>query len=415
MRSARVIARAAAPAQSRGAAGRAACRGCAAPIRRPQFPSDVALQAEGGPWQRAAAGAADAVSLDRDRARGRRRSSPGLRRADRVGAGARPRPHAARAIGSLTNAGAVDAGMRWLSISTRPSASAWRCRMTVSAATAQADRRARRLRRRDSARTPNASAAALAALFDAHHYSNGCAFVRPGTPTNNTEDAPSGLDSADPLRARSFEAEWQQFGQPLAFAQRRARLGVGRSASRATPHRSRSARCPRPFAPMPSTRSRWRPPCGRRPGATTSPNLVACKASASMTSTGRASTFIAHVHAAGRCLSWRRPPALWRVAGDDPPDWAAPAGAKPAHAASNCGLKAWLLQLRDRLLAAAPARRGADRAQQRPAAGPRRGAAPATASPAAIARVICSARQVSAAPACLPRRRPRRARLERGA
>ena len=47
----------------------------------------------------------------------------------------------------------------------------------------------------------------LAELFNAHHYTDGLSFVRQGTPTNNTMDAPSGFSSADPGHEASYLAE----------------------------------------------------------------------------------------------------------------------------------------------------------------------------------------------------------------
>jgi len=47
----------------------------------------------------------------------------------------------------------------------------------------------------------------LETLLEAHHYTNGLAVVAQGTPTNNTDDQPSGFASADPGQARSFAAE----------------------------------------------------------------------------------------------------------------------------------------------------------------------------------------------------------------
>jgi hypothetical protein len=47
----------------------------------------------------------------------------------------------------------------------------------------------------------------LAELFDAHHYTNGLAFVPQGTPSNNTADAPSGFRSNDPGHEASYLAE----------------------------------------------------------------------------------------------------------------------------------------------------------------------------------------------------------------
>jgi len=54
---------------------------------------------------------------------------------------------------------------------------------------------------------PQDSSAELADLFDAHHYGRGLAFVRQGTPTNNTQQAPSGYPPADPNGERSFDVE----------------------------------------------------------------------------------------------------------------------------------------------------------------------------------------------------------------
>ena len=47
----------------------------------------------------------------------------------------------------------------------------------------------------------------LANLLDAHHYTDGLAFVRPGTPTNNTDDRRTDYSSNDPGHERSFAIE----------------------------------------------------------------------------------------------------------------------------------------------------------------------------------------------------------------
>lgn len=54
---------------------------------------------------------------------------------------------------------------------------------------------------------PAGASAAIASLFDAHHYTAGLGFLRVGTPTNNSAEAPSGWSSQDPLHARSFAME----------------------------------------------------------------------------------------------------------------------------------------------------------------------------------------------------------------
>jgi len=52
-----------------------------------------------------------------------------------------------------------------------------------------------------------ATGSALADLLDAHHYTDGLAFLRFGTPTNNSDDARSGYDSSDPGQLESFGRE----------------------------------------------------------------------------------------------------------------------------------------------------------------------------------------------------------------
>jgi len=47
----------------------------------------------------------------------------------------------------------------------------------------------------------------LAELLNAHHYTDGLSFLRQGTPSNNTQDAPSGFSSSDPGHAASYSAE----------------------------------------------------------------------------------------------------------------------------------------------------------------------------------------------------------------
>ena len=47
----------------------------------------------------------------------------------------------------------------------------------------------------------------LAAQLNAHHYTNDLTFLLPGTPTNNTPDAPSGFTSIDPGHEASYQTE----------------------------------------------------------------------------------------------------------------------------------------------------------------------------------------------------------------
>ncbi|HEU4794944.1 MAG TPA: hypothetical protein VFT02_04890, partial [Pyrinomonadaceae bacterium] len=60
---------------------------------------------------------------------------------------------------------------------------------------------------RDSETGTTDSHAELSDLFNAHHYTGGMSFITPGTPSNNTADAPSGFSSNDPGQELSYHAE----------------------------------------------------------------------------------------------------------------------------------------------------------------------------------------------------------------
>ena len=45
----------------------------------------------------------------------------------------------------------------------------------------------------------------LTELFNAHHYTDGLSFMPPGTPSNNTAEAPSGFSSEDPGHEASYQ------------------------------------------------------------------------------------------------------------------------------------------------------------------------------------------------------------------
>jgi len=47
----------------------------------------------------------------------------------------------------------------------------------------------------------------IADLLDAHHYTDGLGFLLNGTPSNNTQDAPSGFSTTDPGQAASYASE----------------------------------------------------------------------------------------------------------------------------------------------------------------------------------------------------------------
>ena len=55
--------------------------------------------------------------------------------------------------------------------------------------------------------SPAESTAALSSLLDGQHYKRGLSFLLRGTPTNNTETAPSGYGTRDPGHERSFATE----------------------------------------------------------------------------------------------------------------------------------------------------------------------------------------------------------------
>ena len=67
---------------------------------------------------------------------------------------------------------------------------------------------------------PQESATELAALLEAHRYAEGAEFVAPGTPTNNTETEPSGLDEPP-------DADAPAHGRDRDAARRGRRAGRG--------------------------------------------------------------------------------------------------------------------------------------------------------------------------------------------
>lgn len=57
-------------------------------------------------------------------------------------------------------------------------------------------------------------------LINAHHYTQGIGFILQGTPTNNTDDAPSGFSTLDPGFEKSFRVERQVINPPLESSHR---------------------------------------------------------------------------------------------------------------------------------------------------------------------------------------------------
>lgn len=101
---------------------------------------------------------------------------------------------------------AVDEGMRWMVDFDEAEKHGMALRLVVPTAAAQQGLDALVVFGVSSLE-PAAASAAVAALLDAHHYTDGLGFLRVGTPTNNSAEAPSGWSSQDPMHARSFTTE----------------------------------------------------------------------------------------------------------------------------------------------------------------------------------------------------------------
>lgn len=101
---------------------------------------------------------------------------------------------------------ALDAGMRWMVDFTAAEAQGMALRLTLPAITAQQGIDALVVFG-VSALDDDASVIAVAALLDAHHYTDGLGFLPTGTPTNNSAELAAGWSSQDALQARSFAAE----------------------------------------------------------------------------------------------------------------------------------------------------------------------------------------------------------------
>jgi len=76
----------------------------------------------------------------------------------------------------------------------------------------------------------------LAALLDAHHHTDGLAFVAPGTPTNNSGEQRAGFVSRDLRGEQSFAVEWPHPAPQIGPLTDAARLGaaVGFTAEQST-------------------------------------------------------------------------------------------------------------------------------------------------------------------------------------
>jgi len=119
-----------------------------------------------------------------------------------------PAPDAATAAAIESgDALAVDADIRWLVDFDEAERVGMGLRLTIPAATVSAGLDSLLVFGVVQSMTAAQTAAGLADLFDAHHYTDGLALLPFGATTNNTDDRRAGYDSADPDRARSFTDE----------------------------------------------------------------------------------------------------------------------------------------------------------------------------------------------------------------
>jgi hypothetical protein len=119
---------------------------------------------------------------------------------------------------------AIDAGMKWMTDFSEAEAAGMALRMTIPPALLAAGLDSLLVFGVIRSLAVADTAGQLADLFDAHHYTDGLAFVRPGTPTNNTDDRRAGYDSSDPGHARSFTLEVE--GTPVLDDNNARRVGT---------------------------------------------------------------------------------------------------------------------------------------------------------------------------------------------
>jgi hypothetical protein len=102
----------------------------------------------------------------------------------------------------------IDAGMKWMVDFQEAEAAGMgiRARLTKEIAAAGFDFLLV-MGIRDSSGVATDWTSRLIEVFNAHHYTDGISFVPPGTPSNNTADAPSGFSSEDPGHEASYRAE----------------------------------------------------------------------------------------------------------------------------------------------------------------------------------------------------------------
>src|SRR5262245_52666377 len=102
---------------------------------------------------------------------------------------------------------AIDAGMKWMTDFDEAERLGMALRIPVPAATAAAGIESLVVFGVVRSLSVAQTATQFADLLDGHHYTDGLAFVRPGTASNNTEDRRAGYSSDDPGHSRSFDLE----------------------------------------------------------------------------------------------------------------------------------------------------------------------------------------------------------------
>lgn len=115
---------------------------------------------------------------------------------------------------------ALDPGMMWMVDFDAAETNGMGLRLTVSQTQIDAGLDSLVVFGTATALTADDTAAALADLLDAHHYTDGLQFLRFGTPTNNTDDRRSGYTTDDPGHLRSFEHEVKADPQRAPNAER---------------------------------------------------------------------------------------------------------------------------------------------------------------------------------------------------
>lgn len=213
------------------------------PPRVPQFPAvETLVDGQDGGWRRAPlaqalpdrwiavvhSGGRIALAVE----------GPPIRRPLAVG----PDPMAAAvdptSAAARGEAPAIDEGMRWMIDFDAAEAAGMALRIAVPAATLAAGIDTLFVLGVAVSVDAAAGATRLAELLDAHHYTDGLGFIRPGTPSNNTAERGAGDDAAEP-HARSFANEVERSELALDADSNASRLGkalgVDRLPTRASP------------------------------------------------------------------------------------------------------------------------------------------------------------------------------------